>query len=387
MQRKSIAALTTAFAFLLTGCGGPAASSTNDGPIKIGMVQSLSGPAAPFGTAISNAAQIIADKTNADGGVNGRKIELIILDDATNPTTAAQKATELIQDKVAVIIGASTSSATLAIQPIAAQAKTPVFAIAGAEKVLDPKAAYFDWSWRVAPDDPGAIPAMYHRLKDQGHKRIAIFAQDDAYGEYGANMVERLSAEGGGLEIGGKASAPLNATDVTPQATKIRDMKPDAVLLQVSSVGLAAGFLRAAKDVGLDVPMLAGTGASQQALIDAAGESAKNITTANVLDPSNLTAGQKDLYAKLEAAGKKPQYGFADLSGAVGMQAAITAIKEAGSSDGEKIRQVLADGKVTVEGLTRAPVTFSNADHNGLPIPEGLVWTRVVGGKFVNADK
>jgi branched-chain amino acid transport system substrate-binding protein len=104
--------------------------------VKVGVLLSVSGPAAPFGIPERDVIKILADKYNSEGGINGHKLELIYHDDQSNPTEAARGATRLIrQDNVQVILGASIGSATLALMPIAAQANIPVLSPVSTQSV------------------------------------------------------------------------------------------------------------------------------------------------------------------------------------------------------------------------------------------------------------
>ncbi len=385
--RRSSALLMAVPVVLLSACGGDAGAEGDGGgggPIKVGLISSLTGPAATFGVPLRGAVEASVRDINDNGGVLGREIELVVHDDETDPTTAAQGATELVDEGVVAIIGAVTSSTTLAFAPIAASAEIPVIAIAGAAAVTADDAEARDWTWRMTPNDAEVIPAMFERIVDQGYERVAIFAQDDAYGEYGSQLFGDL-AEGEGVEIVETVSAALDATDVTPQATRLRDADPDVIVLQLSSVGLASSFLRAAGDVGLEVPTLGGVGMSQQALIDNAGDAASVVVTANVLDPSNLTDAQNDLYALMEEGGDEPTYGFADLAGGDAPRVLAAAIEKAGEATGPAINEALTDG-LEVEAAAEAPYGFSGDDHDGLPIPDGLVFTAVRDGAFVRAE-
>lgn len=384
--RRSAALLMAVPVVLVSACGGGSgADGSGEGdPIQIGVISSLTGPAASFGIPLLGAAEATVRDINADGGVLGRDIELVVYDDETDPTSAAQGATELIDDGVVAIIGAVTSSTTLAFAPIAASSEIPVIAIAGAAAVTADDAEALDWTWRITPNDAEVIPAMFDRMLDEGFERIGIFAQDDAYGELGTEQFEEL-AEGSGAEIVETVSAALDATAVTPQATRLRDADPDVVILQLSSVGLASAFLRAASDVGLQVPMYGGIGMSQQALIDTAGPAADVVLTANVLNPSELTEGQEALYALMEEGGDEPTFGFADLAGGDAPRILAAAIEKAEEATGPAINEALASG-LEVQGAAVAPYSFSADDHDGLPIPEGLVFTAVRNGSFVAAD-
>lgn len=382
-RRHMAVIATTALATILAGCGGSASSAGGDDtnePIKLGMIQSLTGPGASFGNAMRNAAEARVKDYNANGGVLGRQIELVVLDDATDPTKSAQQATELIAQKVPAILGASTSSTTLSFLPIAAQAKIPTMAIAAAPAILDKKQPYYDWTWRAVTDDSELIPAIVQRVADLGHKKVAVFAQDDAYGKFGTKLIQSLAKEKG-LEVTDVASAALTATDVLPQATRLRDSKPDAVIVQVTSVGLTSNFLRASADVGITVPKFGGIGAAQQALIEASGGAAEGLVTPNLLDPAKLSPSQDKLYKAIEAAGGKPQYGFADLNGASSVDLVVAAIKKAGKAEGQAINDALNSG-VEDPSVILSPLSVSADDHAAVPVPDALVWTVVKDGKW-----
>jgi branched-chain amino acid transport system substrate-binding protein len=110
-------------AFALSLITGAAAQST----IPIGLVQPLTGAFAAAGTDVVNGAKIAADEINAKGGVLGKKLELIIEDTKSNPTEAAAVAEKLIvRDKVPVLMGASASTATLAVMPKLMEYKVPI---------------------------------------------------------------------------------------------------------------------------------------------------------------------------------------------------------------------------------------------------------------------
>src|SRR5690606_6622022 len=134
-------------------------------PIKVGVLLSLSGPAAPFGIPERDIIKILIDKANAEGGINGHKIEAVYHDDQSNPTEAARGTTRLIrQEKVQVILGPSTGSSTLALAPIAAQAKVPVLAPVATQSVTNASHAFFPWLFRVAPASAVTMTAMMEKV-------------------------------------------------------------------------------------------------------------------------------------------------------------------------------------------------------------------------------
>src|SRR5690606_38373548 len=107
---------------------------------------------------------------------------------------------------------------------------------------------------------------------------------EDALGRFSAELLERLDAEDDEFEIVASASVPLEATDVSAQATRIRNAQPDAVLMPLSSVGVGGSFLRTAHETGLNVPMYGALAVAQHAIIDTAGAAAtENLVVANMV--------------------------------------------------------------------------------------------------------
>jgi branched-chain amino acid transport system substrate-binding protein len=307
---RALRALGTATAAAVIATGPLAAEEK--APLKIGLLLSLSGPAAPFGIPERDAVLALAAQTNAQGGVNGHPVQLFIYDDATNPTEAARGMRQLtMQEKVQAVIGSTIGSGTLAAGPIAAQAQVPVLAPNGTDAVVSKDQKFFPWVFRTLPSDTLIGEAFLKRALAGGAKKVALFYQEDAYGK---GMHDRLDHDAAalGIELVASVSAPLSATDVTPQATRIRNAEPDVVLIQASAPALGASFVRAAKQVGLEAPIWAQGALAQQSFIDAsgpAGEGVHLIMIANWADPTPELKGFADL---LSAAGTPPQ-GFGEI--------------------------------------------------------------------------
>lgn len=387
----AVAAVVSASAALM-GCSAPGGGSTDDSgggegePIKIGAIFSLSGPAAAFGIPEQNAAEVAVQYVNDNGGIDGRMLELVVVDDKTDPTEAARAAQKLISsDGVIAIVGASTGSGTLAMAPVAAQNGVPVIAPNGTIGVTDPEESFFPYVFRSSVSDEVTIPAMLERAKADGAKKIAVFFQEDALGRFSAELLSELDAKDDSFEIVASASVPLEATDVSAPATRIRDAAPDAVLLPLSSVGVAGSFLRTSSELGLDVPMYGGLAAAQNAIIENAGaEATKRLVVANMIDPSNPTAEQQKLYDMIREAGNEPAGGFTDLFGANSVLIVAEALRLADEISSESLRDTLEGGEeFTAWALT--PYVYSADNHDGLT-SKGLVWTTVRDGKFVGVD-
>ncbi|CAH1696452.1 Transporter [Hyphomicrobiales bacterium] len=359
---------TSSTAVLLAGllASAPVASAhaQEKNPLRIGLLLSLSGPAAAFGIPERDAVQVLVEDINKNGGVNGRKIDLAVYDDTTNPTEAARGATKLIrQDKVVAIIGASTGSGSLAASPIAAREKVPILMPNATISVTARENAQFPYAFRSMSNDLVTTKKQFDSAIAQGAKKVAIFHQEDAYGKDSYDYVQKL-AEAAKVEVVGVASAPLKSIEIAAQATKLRNANPDVVLMHVTAPALGAAFVRASQQVGLSAPIWGGMGLGQKAFVDgtgAAGNGVRLVVVGNWDDPSPR---QAKLGEMLRAAGKSP-VGFAELLTSNGLIAIVEAAKLVeGEITGPKLRDRL-ETLCKVTTYSEGELCYSNEDHDG----------------------
>lgn len=358
-------ALRLAHAAILTATFGVTAAHAEE-TVKVGALLSLSGPAASFGIPERDIVKILADKVNAEGGIKGRKIEVIYHDDQTNPTESARGATKLIQqDKVQVIIGPTIGSATLAVMPIASRAQIPVLAPNGTISITAKDSGYFPWVFRTCPSDEAMVSGtMAQSIVAPGYKRVAVMFQEDAYGKSGMSYVEKY-AQAHNLEVVTSVSAPATAVDLSAAATRIRNAKPDAVLLWTSTPGMGAAFVRAARQVGLEAPIVGSGALVQRSFLDAAGPAANNVTIMAFVNWDDPSPKLKTLDKLLRDNGKKPA-GFGELLTGTGMVALVEALtKIDGPVTGAKIRDAL-EGLCDIDNpYVDGRFCYSATDHEG----------------------
>lgn len=302
----------------LSGLGGKAFAQTQE-PVRVGVLLSLTGPAAPFGIPERDTFKTLADKINADGGLNGRKLELFFQDDQTNPTETARGATKLIQqDKVVAIFGPTMGSGALAMMPIAARAQVPVLAPVGTIPVTAKDSGFFPWVFRTCPDDNLSIAVTLDKvILKGGYKRLAVMFQEDAYGKNGAALVERFAKERN-IEIVTQASAPASAVDLSAAATRVRSANPDIVLLWTSAPAMSAAFVRTSRQIGMNAPFVGSGGTMQRSFVDAAGPASEGMSFATFALWDEPLPRLKALDAVLRASGKPPS-GFGEQLAATAM--------------------------------------------------------------------
>jgi branched-chain amino acid transport system substrate-binding protein len=356
-------------------------ANAQEAPVKIGAVLSLSGPAAVFGIPERDAIQaVVANMNSTTKG--GRKFEVSFYDDKSNPTDATRAVTQAINnDKVVAIMGPSTGSGVLAAGPIALRLSTPLIGPAGTLAITDPKNEFYPWIFRAAPSDASDVRAILQDMAKGNAKKIGIFYQEDAYGKTGVDLAREVGP-GLGLEIVETASGPYTATDLTAQATKLRNAGAQAVFLQISIAALGSSFVKAARQVGLTVPIYANAGLAQRSFAENVGGEVEGLRILSIGNlPYDPSPGEAQLAKILEVAGKQPQ-GWGELTGVNALMAALGAIdKQKGKEiDGASMRETL-ESLCDFDKFSRGRVCYSAKDHDGWH-EDSLVITEIRNKQF-----
>lgn len=377
LLRRSIGIALGAFAL---GACAVATAQTSD-PIRVGVVLSTSGPAASFGIPERDALVLATEHVNATGGVNGRKIELFHYDDKTNPTEAARGVTQLVSThKVVVIVGPGTGGGALAAGPVAERLRVPLLAPAATIGVTDRKNSFFPWMFRVGVDDSKVVHGMLADMAKSGFKRVGVFYQEDAYGKAGTDYARSVSKELG-VEIVEAVSVPYNAIDVSAQVTRLRNAKPDAVLMQVASTPLATAYVKTAEQIGLKAATYAGAAMVQKTFVDAVGKAGEGIRVTSIgnlaHDPSPSEAKFAEVVKK---AGRTPG-GWMELIGSDAIMAIVAAAKKVdGEPTGPKMRDAI-ESLCNFEQYTRGKTCLSK-DYHEILNESSLVITEIRNGEF-----
>jgi len=289
MTRIFLAICVVTSIFLSFACvqkGGDvntAGSATSD--IKVGVYGDLSGATASFGQSTKNGIQLAVDEINAAGGVNGKKITLVIEDDQGQPQLAKTVISKLInQDKVRAVLGEVASSNSLAAAPVAQEARIPMITPSS----TNPKVTEVgDYISRVCFIDPfqGAVMAKFaaNTLKA---KTAAILG--DVNSDYSKGLTEFFEQEftkSGGRVVSKEAYTQTDP-DFKGQLTKIRNLNADVLYIPgyYGQVGIIA---RQARELGMNMPLLGGDGWDSPELWKLGGESLKNAYISNHYSAEN----------------------------------------------------------------------------------------------------
>jgi branched-chain amino acid transport system substrate-binding protein len=244
-------------------------------PIKVGMIQPLSGPIAAAGSYITNGAKIAMDRINASGGVLGRPLELIIEDNKSDPAETRNAAEKLIvRDKVPVIIGAWGSSMTLAMMPLAAQHGVPLLVeTSSSGKITDPKTPGQKIVSRISPTSELEAKGLEAILPKLGMKKVGYIAVNTDWGRGAVTAFGEALKKNGAtvdlVEYVGQAD-----TDFYAQLTKFKAAGVDGILI-TDDAPKAAKMLQQMKELGLDTKVLVtGGSAWPDSIVQLAGAKA-----------------------------------------------------------------------------------------------------------------
>lgn len=201
--------------------------------VNVGVIVSATGPAASLGIPEKNTLAMLPTT------IGGEKINYIVLDDASDTTTAVKNIRKLIsEDKVDVVIGSTTSPNSLAMIDVAAEAQTPMISMAASARIVEPVDDKRRWVFKTPQNDAQMSTAIVEHMINSGVKTVGFIGFADAYGEGWYEQFKSV-AEARKLQIVVNERFNRNDTSVTGQALKIISGRPDAVLIAGSGTPAA----------------------------------------------------------------------------------------------------------------------------------------------------
>lgn len=380
MKRCAIVLATLASIALWTS--GPARAADEAAPIKIGAIFSVTGPAANLGAPEAKTAEMLVDQINAKGGINGRKLALVIKDSGGSPEKAVSFAKQLIEEeKVLAIIGPSTSGETMQIKPICENAHVILVSCAAAEVIVNPLAKYV---FKVPQKDSQAVTWIYNTMKAAGITKIGVLSDNSGFGQAGKAQLEQL-AKAQGIEIVANEVYDKSAKDLTDILTKVKGAGVQAVV-NWSIVPAQSIIPKNMKQLGMTAPLFQSHGFGNLKYVQAAGEAAEGIIfpAGRLLIVDSLPADhpQKAVLAAYKKDYESRYKEDVSTFGGHAYDAVLvltTALAKAGTPDCDQVRSAIE----SIKGLpgTAGIFSFSAEDHNGLALDSFEMLT-VKDGKF-----
>jgi branched-chain amino acid transport system substrate-binding protein len=368
MQRRFWLATALAVLVLSLSCG----PKLNPNEIRIGEFGSLTGAQATFGISTQNGIQLAVDEVNATGGVNGKTLKVIALDDEGKPEEAAIVVTKLItQEKAQVILGEVASSLSLAAAPICQEHKIPMISPSS----TNPKVTQVgDYIFRVCFIDPfqGQVMADFAMGALQAKTAAILRDQKSDYSMGLADFfIKRFKEKGGTILV--DQSYVAGDVDFKSQLTNIREQKPDVIFVPgyYGEVGLIA---KQARELGIKVALLGGDGWDSSKLYEIGGAALDGCYFSSHYSSDSTDPTVQIFVKKYQAKfGEVP-----DVLATLGYDSAgvlVAALKGAKSLDPTDIRDAIAATK-NYTGVTGS--ISLDADRNAV---KPAVVLKISGGK------
>ncbi|SDB17931.1 amino acid/amide ABC transporter substrate-binding protein, HAAT family [Desulfonatronum thiosulfatophilum] len=384
MKKQLVAFLLIA----LISLSGPVLAAE---PIKIGAFFALSGPAAFIGTPTKLVAEMVVEKINKDGGINGSPLELVVADTESDPQKALLAARRLVErEKVTALVGPTRTDTGMAVKAYLHQRRVPtVMTVGGDPVIMGDRFGPFDWIFKSPQRSSVAVSRVYEYLQSRGVTRVGLLTASDGFGKDGLSWLTSLAGEYGITITANEQFAPTD-TDMTTQLVKIRATDPEFIICW--TIGPAAALVsKNVQQLGLTIPLMHCHGIPDPKYLELAGDAADGtympstkLMAAEQLsddDPQKAVVMEfirlyKDVYQF------ERQYPMNTHSGYAwdAIMLLAEALRKVGPDDPVAIRDALrqTSGFVGVSGV----FTLSEEDHNGLDT-DSLIIVKVEQGEWV----
>jgi branched-chain amino acid transport system substrate-binding protein len=315
--------------------------------IKIGVITDRVGVSKPYSEPSTEGLIFGAEEINKRGGVLGKKLELLVEDDQSRPDISAALARKLIDQGVVFILSMSLTPATQQQQTVTMEAKTPQMTPMNSGDTLTTQLPnpYF---WQTGPLGSIQIATLLAHARSKNLKRVALISDNSDLGQLLARFF-RSGLEKSGIQVVSEEVVPRGATTAEPQMQKIRAASPDALFMAGVLTAENVLILRAYRQYGLKFPIHSSYNLSVPVYMSVAKGLVNGVTFVDAYDPDKPEV-KEFVAAYKKATGKEPfnLHGY----GYDGIHIVAEAIKKAGSTDREKIREAMQT--VTYKGVMGA---------------------------------
>lgn len=383
MRRLTPLLLAAALALAACGDSGDSGSGSGSGPIKIGFIESLTGNYAPLGGEAKKTVDLAVEQINAAGGIGGRKLQLITLDDKTAPDQGVLHFNKLKAEKVTAIIGSTFSNVGLAVEPLAERSKIPYISLAPADAQVNPIRKY---TFVVPALSSTYAEAMLQYWQAHDITKVAVaYDTKSSYSVAGFGGMQKKAAQYG-VQLVRTEGYETTASDFSPIFTHARGSGAQAFMAWASGapgVTLAKQY----KTAGPGLPLYMTGSQASKLWLDPVGPATEGVYVQSAIGVvGDYLPDGKLKQAIQEMAGPfRQKHGYDPpqfaQDGYSGVKLLAAAIQKAGT-DQEKIRDALE----TMTLVTPAgKYTYSATDHSGLRATD-ISMNQVKGGKLVPTD-
>jgi branched-chain amino acid transport system substrate-binding protein len=358
-------------------------------PIKIAGIFALSGRAAHIGTSQRDAVLIAIDEVNEKGGINGRKLEMVMEDTESNPTKAVMALKKVLEaEDVVAIIGPTLTGTAMAMRVFIEQEKIPAFMHSGGDVILmaplkrgDPTSLP-KWTFKSPYKAADAMGKICEYMSKHGIKKIGFLYSNEGFGKDGLRNV-KVQAPKYGVELVAQEAFEPKDVDMTAQLTRINAKRVDGVIAW--TVGPAMGIIaKNVKQLGIKAPLFECHGAGDPIFWKVAGQAGEGvmmpstkIVVADQLPDSDIQKKKIQAYVKAYRKKFDREPGTMVAYGADAAFIVVDAIKSVGP-DRARIRNAIENtkGYVGISGI----YNISPEDHNGLSMKDIVMIKATKGG-------
>lgn len=304
--------------------------------IKIGMITDRVGPAKGFAEPVANGAIYAVKELNAKGGLLGRQVELLVEDDQAKPDVSATLARKLVDAGAVFILSVSITPATQQAQSVTLETKTPHMTPSNSGDTLTTQVSNPNF-WQTGPLASTQIATLLAYARNKNFKRVALITDNSDLGQLNSRFF-KAGLEASKIQVVSEEVVPMGTTTADPQMQKVRAANPDALFMAGVTTPENTQVLRSYRQLGLKIPVLASYNLSIPVYPVVAKGLLDGVAFVDAFDPAKPQTQQFiDSYKK--DTGNEPYnlngYGYD------GIMLVADAIKRAGSTDKEKVREAM----------------------------------------------
>lgn len=379
MKRFLLAAALISLSLVTLAAGGQGEGNT----IKIGVAGAHSGDLASYGIPSAHAAQLVVDKINAAGGIDGRQVELVVEDDVCDPGIAANTAAKLVGENVVAVLGHICSGATKAALSIYQDSRIVTIspsATAVSFTKGDPSTGdepYPNFFRTISPDDAQAELQASFALDTLGLKKIAILHDRQDYGRGLAEFARAAIESDGRAQVVLFEGITVGAVDYSAIINRVNESGADGVIYGGYHPE-ASKLVTQMKNKGMSIAFISDDGVKDQTFIDVAGRYAEGVYASGPIDTSTNPIAIQAAEAHRQKYGEEPGAFF--LNAYAATQALLNAIDKADSTEYEAIMNALRTEYVET---SLGNISF---DEKGDAIGIGFAVYQVQNGEYVQVQ-
>jgi len=355
--------------------------------LKVGVTVSATGPAASLGIPERNTFALVPQT------IAGRKVQYIVLDDASDTTSAVKNTRKLIsEDRVDVIVGSTVTPNSLAMIDIVAEAEVPMIAMAASSRIVEPVDAKRRWVYKTPQNDQMMAVVIVGHMLAKGIKSVGFIGFADAYGEGWWNEFSKI-AEVRGVKVLANERYQRTDTSVTGQVLKIMSANPDAVLIAGSGTP-AALPQKTLKERGYKGQIYQTHGVANRDFLRVCGKDCEGtwLPAGPMLVARQLPADHPvkksalayvEAYEKVHGKDSVSTFGGHAWDAVVLLEAAVPVALKKGQPGTKEFRAALRDALEGVKNAAGAHGIFNMSpnDHLGLD-QRAAVMVQIVGGDW-----